>query len=260
MSRPIFLLSLRVRAPSALAAGVGLIAIMAAVGALFPAVGHTIGALHVPKGVANLLGGADYGTVSGWFGSEIGSIYGPLVVGALAITAASATIAGEEEDHILAVVLSYPVRRSRMVASKSAGTACVVAIVSFSTFVGLIVGVAAAGGGVSLGHMAALAVQLAFFGLACGALAVAVAAASGRRGVATGVASSVAVVGWLINSFAPLVSGLGWLRYLSLYHYYAAGDPLANGIDGGGLVVLAAVSAVLVGAGMWLIGRRDLRA
>ena len=259
MSRPIFLLALRLRTPAALAAGIGLIAIMAAVGALFPAVGHTIGALHVPKGVANLLGGADYGTVSGWFGSEIGSIYGPLVVGALAITAASATIAGEEEDHILSLVLSYPVTRARMVAAKAAATACVVAIVSFSTWIGLIVGVAAAGGGVSLAHMAALAVQLAFFGIACGALAVAVAAATGRRGLATGVASSVAILSWLINSFAPLVSGLGWLKYLSLYHYYADNDPLTHGIDVGGLVVLAAVSATLVGAGMWLVGRRDLR-
>lgn len=260
MSRPIFVLSLRLRTPAALAAGVGLIVIMAAVGALFPAVGHTIGALHVPKGVANLLGGADYGTVSGWFGSEIGSIYGPLVVGALAITAASATIAGEEEDHILSLVLSYPVRRARMVAAKSAATACVVAIVSFSTWIGLIVGVAAAGGGVSLARMAALAIQLAFFGIACGAVAVAVAAATGRRGLATGVASSVAILSWLINSFAPLVSGLGWLKYLSLYHYYAGNDPLVHGIDIGGLVVLAAVSAALVAAGMWLVGRRDLRA
>ena len=260
MSRPILVLSLRLRTQAALAAGVGLIAIMAAVGALFPAVGHTIGALHVPKGVANLLGGADYGTVSGWFGSEIGSIYGPLVVGALAITTASSSIAGEEEDHILALVLSYPVSRSHMVAAKSAGTACVVAIVSFSTWVGLIVGVAAAGGGVSLAHMAALAIQLGFFGLACGALAVAVAAATGRRGLATGVASSVAILGWLINSFAPLVSGLGWLKYVSLYHYYAVNDPLVHGVDVSGLVVLAAVSAVLLAAGMWLIGRRDLRA
>lgn len=35
---------------------------------------------------------------------------------------------------------------------------------------------------------------------------------SGRRALATG----VAIVAWLINSFAPLVSGLNWLKYLSL--------------------------------------------
>lgn len=260
MSRPIFALSLRLRLIGALTAGGGLIAIMAAVGALFPAVGHTIGSLHVPQSVANLLGGADYGTVTGWFRSEIGSIYGPLVAGALAISAASATIAGEEEDHILALVLAHPVRRSQLIVAKAAAAACVVVIVSLSTFLGLIVGVAAAGGGVSVAHMAALGIQLAFFGFACGAIAVAVAAASGRRAFATGVASSVAVLSWLINSFAPLVNGLGWLQYLSPYYYYAGHDPLTQGVWIGGVAVLAIASVVLVWLGTIAIGRRDLRA
>ncbi len=99
-----------------------------AVGALFPAVGHSIGKLSVPKGVANLLGGADYGTITGWFRSEIGSIYGPLVIGALAITGAAASTAGEEEDRILALVLAHPIRRSRLIAAKAAAVAAIVVI------------------------------------------------------------------------------------------------------------------------------------
>ena len=69
-------LTIRLRLPAALSAAVGLVAVMAAVGALFPAVGHTIGKLNVPASVANLLGGADYGTLTGWFRSEIAVIYG----------------------------------------------------------------------------------------------------------------------------------------------------------------------------------------
>lgn len=260
MSRAVFLLTLRLRLVGAVIAGVGLVAIMAAVGALFPAVGHTIGSLHVPRSVANLLGGADYGTVTGWFRSEIASIYGPLVAGALAISSASATIAGEEEDHILALVLSHPVTRSRLIVSKAVAAACVVVIVSVATWLGLIVGVAFAGGGVSVGHMAALGIQLAFFGFACGALAVALAAATGRRSLAMGVASSVAVLGWLINSFAPLVSGLGWLKYLSPYYYYAGHDPLTRGVGLGGIAVLGLLSLLLVWVATVALERRDLRA
>ena len=44
----------------------------------------------MPEGVADLLGGADYGTITGWMRSEIGAIYGPLVIAASAITAAVA--------------------------------------------------------------------------------------------------------------------------------------------------------------------------
>ena len=63
--------------------GMTLVIIM--VGALFPAVGGSIGKLDVPEGVAELLGGADYGTIAGWMRSEIGAIYGPLVIAVVAI-------------------------------------------------------------------------------------------------------------------------------------------------------------------------------
>ena len=84
MSRATAELTLRLRLAGAISAAVALVAVMAAVGALFPAVGHTIGRLDVPKSVSNLLGGADYGTITGWFRSEIGAIYGPLLIGVLA--------------------------------------------------------------------------------------------------------------------------------------------------------------------------------
>lgn len=259
MTWPTTKIALRLRLPGAASAAIGLVAVMAAVGALFPAVGHTIGKLQVPKSVDNLLGGADYGTVTGWFRSEIASIYGPLVIGALAITGASATTAGEEEDRILSLVLSYPIRRSRLVAAKAAAIAAVVLIIALAIWIGLIVGVALAGGGITITHMAALAVQVGFFGLATGALAMALAAGTGRRSLATGVAATVGILGWLINSLAPLVGAIAWLKYLSLFYYYAGHDPLTRGVDVTGVIVLGLVTAVLMAIATIGFERRDLR-
>ena len=45
------------------------------------------------------------------------------VIGALAVTGAAATTAGEEEDRILGLVLAYPIRRSRLVAAKATAIA-----------------------------------------------------------------------------------------------------------------------------------------
>ena len=260
MGRPAFTLALRLRLPSTLSASVGLIAIMAAVGALFPAVGHTIGRLDIPKGVADLLGGADYGTITGWFRSEIASIYGPLVIGALAITAAVGSTAGEEESRILALTLAYPITRSRLLIARAAAIAGVVVILALATWAGLIVGVAVGGGGIALTKITALAVQLAFFGIATGAVAIALGAGTGRRALATGVAAAVGIGGWLINSFAPLVSGLEWLKYLSPFYYYAGHDPLSQGIDLVGIVVLGAATLVLMALAIVGLERRDLRA
>jgi ABC-2 type transport system permease protein len=253
-------ITLRQRLTGTLSAAVGLIAVMAAVGALFPAVGHSIGKLNVSESVANLLGGADYGTITGWFRSEIAVIYGPLVIGALAITGATAATAGEEEDRILALVLAHPIRRSSLVLSKAAAVAVIVVIVAFATWIGLIIGVALGGGGISIAHVTAVAVQLGFFGFATGALALALGAGTGRRSLAAGVAAAVAIAGWLINSFAPLVNAIAWLKYLTLFYYYAGHDPIGHGLDLTGTVVLGVITLVLVALAVVGFQRRDLRA
>jgi ABC-2 type transport system permease protein len=252
-------MALRLRVLSTASAAFGLIFMLLAVGALFPAVGHTIGRLNIPKGVSELLGGANYGTITGWYRSEVGSIYGPLVIGALAITGASATTAGEEEDRILTLVLANPIERWRLVASKAAAIALLVVATALATWAGLLAGVAVGGGGISVGDAAALSVQLAFFGFATGSVALAVGAATGRRALANGAAAAVAVAGWLINGFAPLVGAIAWLKYLSLYHYYAGRDPLTRGVDIGGLVVMGLFSLALTVVGMIGLQRRDLR-
>src|SRR4051812_45090270 len=155
---------LRLLATGLAAFGMALVIVM--VGALFPSVGDSIGKLDVPKGVAELLGGADYGSIAGWMRSEIGAIYGPLVIAATGITGAVATTAGEEEDGILGLTLAYPIERSRLLLAKAAAVAVSVTIVALGTFAGLVVGVAVAGGGVGIGHLAALSLHLELFGLA----------------------------------------------------------------------------------------------
>jgi ABC-2 type transport system permease protein len=210
--------------------------------------------------VAQLLGGADYATITGWYRSEIGAVYGPLVIGALVITGAAASIAGEEEDRILGLVLAHPVRRSHLIVAKALAIAAVAVVVALACWAGLIAGVALAGGGIGIGHLAAFCLQLAFFGFAAGGVAVALGAGTGRRSLATGVAAGVAVISWLINGFAPLVSAISWLKYLSLFHYYAGNDPLATGVDTADIIVLGAIALLLTAIGAVAIEHRDLRA
>ena len=259
MSWPVTRVTLRLRLTGTVSAALGLVAVMIVVGALFPAVGHTIGKLDIPSSVATLLGGADYGTITGWFRSEIAVIYAPLVIGALAITGASAATAGEEEDRILALVLAHPIRRSRLVAAKAAAIGLVVLTIAFAVWIGLIVGVAVGGGGITLAHITALALQLAFFGLAVGAVALAIGAGTGRRSLASGAAAAVAILGWLVNSFAPLVGSIAWLKYLTLFYFYAGHDPLTRGTDSAGLIVLGLVTIALTATAIAAFDRRDLR-
>ena len=260
MSRPVFINALRLRTRSTASMAIGLVAVLLIVGALFPSVHESFGKLDLPDGVAELLGGADYATITGWYRSEIGSFYGPLLIAAAAITGAVGLTAGEEEAGILALLLAQPVTRTRLIASKACAVGVSVLAIAVACWLGLIVGVAVAGGGISTKNLGAFCLHLLVFGLAIGALALAVAAGTGRKGLAVEVAAAVAVAGWLVNGFAPLVDAIAWLRYLSPFYYYAHNDPLANGADLVDLAVLAAVTGTLTVLGIVGILRRDLRA
>jgi ABC-2 type transport system permease protein len=252
-------MAVRLRAATTGLTALGMTLVIVMVGALFPAVGDSIGQLDLPDGVAELLGGADYGTITGWMRSEIGAVYGPLVIAATAITCAVGSTAAEEEDGILGLTLAYPIGRSPLIGAKAGAVAVCVAVVAAGTLVGLLAGVALAGGGISVGHLVALALHLAFFGWAIGALALALAAATGRRAIASAGTAGVALVGFLINGFAPLVDGLTWLKYLSPFYYYAGHDPLGRGVDLGDLAVLGGAAILLTAVAAIAFERRDLR-
>jgi ABC-2 type transport system permease protein len=259
LSRSTLAVALRLRVTTIAATGAGIIAVIVMLGALYPAVGDAIGTLDVPRGVKELLGGADYGTLAGWMRSEIGSVYGPLVVGAIGIAASVGTLAGEEESGELALTLAHPVSRRALLLGKSAAVVLQVLALAAATLAGLAAGVAVGGGGLSLAHMTALCVHLAAFGMCIAMLALMLAAATGRRTVASGGAAAVGLVSYLVNGFAPLVSGLHWLTYLSPFSYYARRDPIGRGVDVGDVAVLVGAALVLVVVAIVVFDRRDLR-
>jgi ABC-2 type transport system permease protein len=250
---------LRLRARTVIAAASGLISLTAIVGSLFPSLGGSIGHLNLSKEVSGLIGSSDFSTITGWLRAEITSIYGPLVFSGVAILACTATIAGEEEERILALVLAQPVSRSQLLLAKASGIGLELLGLSIALFVGMLLAVALAGGGVSTDHLVAAALHLLLLSLAVGALALTLSAATGRRSTAAGVAAGVTLVMFLVNGIAPAVNGISWLKYLTLFYYYEGHDPLRSGAYIPGLAVLAAVTIVLTAAAVVFFAHRDLR-
>jgi ABC-2 type transport system permease protein len=258
MSLPALKMAVRLRLLTTMLSALGMTLVILMVGALFPAVGDSIGKLDLPDGVTTLLGGADYGTITGWMRSEIGAVYGPLVVAFTGISVAVAT-AGEEEAGVLALTLAHPIRRSRLMLAKAAAVPINVTLVAIGTWVGLVVGVAVGGGGIGLAKIGALGLHLAFFGWAVGALALALAASTGRRAFASGGAAAFALLGFLLNGLAPLVGSIAWLKYFSVFYYYEVHDPIGNGVNVGDLSVLGATAIALTALAVAGLRQRDLR-
>jgi ABC-2 type transport system permease protein len=259
VSAAILGLELRFRARAVASAALGLVALTALVGSLYPSLGDSIADVEIPKEIGDFIGGGDLATIQGWLRAEIMAVYGPVVFAVIAITSATATTAGEEEGHVFALVLAKPVPRRRLLLAKAAAIALLLGALAVAVLVGLRIAVAIAGGGVATAHLAAAALHLLAFGLTVGALALALGAGTGQRGLAAGVAAGITLVMYLVNGIAPVSDATSWLRYLTLFHYYEGGDPIANGIDAAGLAVLVLVTTVLLSVAVVAFERRDLR-
>ena len=259
MSAAILGLELRFRARAVASAALGLVALTALVGSLYPSLGDSIADVEIPKEIGDFIGGGDLATIQGWLRAEIMAVYGPVVFAVIAITSATATTAGEEEGHVFALVLAKPVPRRRLLLAKAAAIALLLGALSVAVLVGLRIAVAIAGGGVATAHLAAASLHLLAFGLGVEALALALGAGTGQRGLAAGVAAGITLVMYLVNGIAPVSDATSWLRYLTLFHYYEGGDPIANGIDAAGLAVLLLVTTVLLSVAVVAFERRDLR-
>ena len=79
----------------------------------------------------------------------------------------------------------------------------------------------------------------------------------GRRALAIGITSALAVGSYLLNAFAPAVEGFAWAARLSPF-FYTGSPPLRNGLHVGHAGVLAAV-ADRPGRSVLEFDRRDLR-
>ena len=108
-------------------------------------------------------------------------------------------------------------------------------------------------------HLAALSLHLAFFGCAIGALALALAAATGRKAVAAGGAAAFAVARLPRQRLRAAGRRARWLKYLSLFYYYEGHDPIGNGVDVPDLAVLAVATIVLTAVAVYGMRDRDLR-
>jgi ABC-2 type transport system permease protein len=220
-----------------------------------------LGSMLDKLGPAAKLFGASIGdanTLVGFLHIELFSMILPALMVVLAAGTASGFTAGEESRGTIDVLLSYPVSRRRLVLEKTAALviACVMAAVAVWAFA--VAGAAASASDLPWDKLAVALAMLVLLGLAFGSIALAISAATGNRGAAIGVAVGLMVAMYLVDALSAIVSGLGAVRPLSLFHYYMGNDPLRNGLSFADAGVLALVAVVMLVVSLVAFDRRDL--
>lgn len=248
------------RSLSVWAAGLFVLAVV--MGALYPTVRDNpqLATLHetYPKALRSLFGITDLTTGVGFMRAELFSLVAPLMLVVLAVLWGGDLIAGEEDRGTIDILLANPVSRSRILLEKWAALMVGVAVTGAGLAAGLAVTVPSVGLNIGAGGVAAAVVSVVLLAALFGTVALAVGAATGRRGLARGTAVVLAIAAYLISSLADLVGWLKAVRPASPWYHTLGIDPLANGFSAAHLLVPLGLTAVVLVIGIYVFSRRDL--
>ena len=203
----------------------------------------------------------DASSAAGYLQGPVFGLLVPLLVTFYGAATGARMTSGDEETGYLDLLLAHPIGRTRLVFQRFAALVTGALGIAVVVLLALLAIRGAAGlGGIGIGQLAAQCLQVALLGITFGAVATALGAVTGRsRAVVFGTTAGLGVLTYALNGFA-LQLGADRLRFLTPYHYYIGAEPLKNGLALADTGVLLAVTAILIGAGVWRFGRRDIAA
>ncbi len=260
--RTIFARALREERGALIGWTIGIVAFCLIMLAMYPTVRGNAGFSKLldayPEALRKLFQLQDYTTGAGYLRTEVFSFVAPLLLTLFAVLWGSDLTAGEEERRTIDLLLANPISRRRFVSEKW-----------LALVVGTIVIAAALEGALgALGplfklHVAWSALTAAvlgswLFAVAFGTFALALGATTGRRGIARGVTTTIALASYLLATFSQLVSWLRPVRNLSLWQHTLGVDPLGTGFHWWRLGLVVAVTLVFGAFALWSFDRRDL--
>lgn len=212
----------------------------------------------MPEAMRALFGipeGADAASLA--YGA-IYAFYGALILASFALAGGAAAVAGEERRGTAAMLLGSPLSRTRLVAAK---TLSLVALTAFGALLLWVAGVLSPrllDVDVSGMNVEALLVHVFAISLFHGCLALAIGAWAGSTTMASGITSGVLVLSFFAVGLLPLIEGAGELARIFPWYYLDGADPVRNGVHWGHVGLLLGGSALLVGAAVVGVNRRDL--
>ncbi|MBA9005190.1 ABC transporter permease subunit [Thermomonospora cellulosilytica] len=215
-------------------------------------------AANVPEAMRGF-GFQDMASAAGYLQGAVFGLLVPLLATFYGAATGARMISADEESGYLDLLLAHPIGRTRLLLHRFAALATGAVLIAITVLAAVLaVRTSADLKAVSIEGFTAQAVNLALLAVLFGALATALGAATAAgRATVFGITAGAGVLTYALHGFAPQI-GADWLRHLTPFHYYIGGEPLKNGLQLADAAVLAAATIVLITAGTWRFGHRDL--
>ncbi len=208
------------------------------------------------------LGNFEMGSFEGYFGSTILGFMALLVI-MYAVSNGTSTLAGEEEDGTLELMVTLPLHRWEVVIGKAvAMTISAFLILTIVAVMGVIAFVMIAGqiettltaGDLILPIFSALPIVLLFM-----MMSLFFSAFMPQRRFAIGAAAGVVVGSYFGGNLLPMIEGMESITTLMPFHYYERSpDVFAKGIQVGDALVLLVAALVFLLLAVWSFSQRNL--
>jgi ABC-2 type transport system permease protein len=186
-------------------------------------------------------------------------LYGAFTLAGLAISMGSASIAGEERSGTMGLLLGNPKSRTHVLISKAANMLALIALGALALWIGAYAVAGFLNVELSGMHVGSYSIHLLANSIFYGFLAMAIGAWTGSRGMASGVAAGIMIVGFIAVGVLPLIEGWEDLAKAFPWYYFDGADPILNGASWGHLSLLIGGSAAFGGIALIGVNRRDLK-
>jgi ABC-2 type transport system permease protein len=212
----------------------------------------------MPPELVNTLGFEAIGSGAGYTQGTFFGLIGFVLLVIAATSWGSAAIAGAEESGHLELALAHGVGRGQYAAESALSIlARLLWLGAIATVLILLLNEPSELE-LPAGNVIATVAALLGLALLSATVALAAGAITGRRSLATIAGAGVAVLGYVLNAIANQADDTEPLRAISPYAWAYHNNPLANGVDWAGLVLLWGVSTALTAAAVVALRRRDV--
>ena len=183
----------------------------------------------------------------------------PLLLGIYAVVYCGGLISKEAERGTLDVVLSQPVERTTFLLSKLAGFMTLTLAATAASTLAVLLGGLTIGEDVSVSNVIAVHVVSYLLVAAIAGYSTLASCVSLDPGRSLAVAGVLTALGYFANVLGSAIGAVGWVKYVSLFHYYDSLQVIAEGeVNWTGIGVYVGVFAVTTAAALAVFRKKDL--